>query len=121
MLDRSGDDHRLWSAARPNAAGGPLIWESPLRTGNLRDPNGPHVTFAQESLIDELAAAAKADPVEFRVKLLTAETKDDNAFRRARSIAAIANAIHDATGVRIRRVPLRKERVLAALKAAQVV
>src|SRR5439155_8249139 len=23
----------------------PLIWETPLRTGNLRDPNGPQVTF----------------------------------------------------------------------------
>jgi CO/xanthine dehydrogenase Mo-binding subunit len=33
-------------------------------------------------------------------------------------LAAIANAIHDATGVRIRRVPFRDERVLAALKAA---
>jgi len=35
-------------------------------------------------------------------------------------IAAVANAIFDATGVRIRRVPLRPERVLAALKAARV-
>ena len=33
---------------------------------------------------------------------------------------AIANAIFDATGVRIRRVPFRDARVLAALKAAQV-
>ena len=33
-------------------------------------------------------------------------------------IAAIANAIHDATGVRLRRPPFRSERVLAALKAA---
>jgi len=32
-------------------------------------------------------------------------------------IAAIANAIHDATGVRLRRPPFRRERVLAALKA----
>jgi CO/xanthine dehydrogenase Mo-binding subunit len=35
-------------------------------------------------------------------------------------MAAVANAIYDATGVRIRRVPFRKERVLAALKAANV-
>ncbi|HEY6372522.1 MAG TPA: molybdopterin cofactor-binding domain-containing protein, partial [Candidatus Sulfotelmatobacter sp.] len=35
-------------------------------------------------------------------------------------LAAIANAIYDATGVRIRRVPFRDDRVLAALKAAQV-
>jgi nicotinate dehydrogenase subunit B len=35
-------------------------------------------------------------------------------------IAAIANAIHDATGVRLRRVPFRDDRVLAALKAARV-
>ncbi len=52
----------------------PLVWETPLRTGNLRDPNGPQSTFAAESFIDELAAAAKADPVEFRMKLLTAST-----------------------------------------------
>ena len=31
------------------------------------------MTFAAESFIDELAAAAKADPVEFRMKLLTRE------------------------------------------------
>ena len=35
-------------------------------------------------------------------------------------IAAIANAIHDATGVRLHRPPFRKERVLAALRAANV-
>src|SRR6185312_12234855 len=50
----------------------PLVWETPLRTGNLRDPNGPQATFASESFIDELAAAAKADPLAFRLKLLTA-------------------------------------------------
>jgi CO/xanthine dehydrogenase Mo-binding subunit len=35
-------------------------------------------------------------------------------------IAAVANAIFDATGVRLRRAPFRAERVLAALKAANV-
>ena len=70
----------------------PLIWETPLRTGNLRDPNGPQVTFASESFMDEMAAAAKADPVEFRLKLLAAGTMDDAGFRRARSIAVIKAA-----------------------------
>jgi nicotinate dehydrogenase subunit B len=70
----------------------PLIWETPLRTGNLRDPNGPQVTFASESFIDELAVAAKTDPIEFRMKLLNASTMDDNAFRRARSIATLKAA-----------------------------
>jgi CO/xanthine dehydrogenase Mo-binding subunit len=70
----------------------PLVWETPLRTGNLRDPNGPQVTFAGESFIDELAAAAKADPVEFRLRLLQADTRDDAGFRRARSIACVKAA-----------------------------
>ena len=70
----------------------PMIWETPLRTGNLRDPNGPQVTFASESFIDELAVAANADPVEFRLKLLRASTTDDAAFKRARSIAVIKAA-----------------------------
>ena len=35
-------------------------------------------------------------------------------------IAAVANAIYDATGVRLRRVPFRDARVLAALKAEGV-
>ncbi len=75
-----------------HVVGLPAVWETPLRTGNLRDPNGPQVTFASESFIDELAAAANADPVEFRLNLLTAATTDDNGFRRARSIAVVKAA-----------------------------
>jgi CO/xanthine dehydrogenase Mo-binding subunit len=75
-----------------HVVGLPLVWETPLRTGNLRDPNGPQVTFASESFIDELAAAAKADPVEYRLKLLTASSTDDSGFKRARSIAVIKAA-----------------------------
>lgn len=82
----------------------PLVWETPLRTGNLRDPNGPQVTFASESFIDELAAAAKADPLAFRLKLLGATTTDDNAFRRARSIIAV-KAAADAYGWEARPSP----------------
>jgi nicotinate dehydrogenase subunit B len=69
-----------------------LAWEtippllenaSPLRTGHLRDPVGPQINFASESFIDELAAAAGADPVEFRLRHL----KDP------RSIAVVKAAI----------------------------
>jgi nicotinate dehydrogenase subunit B len=75
-----------------HVVGLPLVWETPLRTGNLRDPNGPQVTFASESFIDEMAAAANADPVEFRMKMLTASTADDTGFKRARSIAVLKAA-----------------------------
>jgi CO/xanthine dehydrogenase Mo-binding subunit len=69
----------------------PLVWETPLRTGNLRDPNGPQVTFAFESFIDELAQAAGADPVQFRLDMIEASA-EDSAFRRARSLAVIKAA-----------------------------
>lgn len=85
----------------------PLVWETPLRTGNLRDPDGPQVTFASESFIDELAAAAKADPVAFRLKLLEARTSDDSGFKRARSIAVI-KAAADAYGWETRPSPSRR-------------
>ena len=70
----------------------PAIWETPLRTGNLRDPNGPQPTFAAESFIDEAAAAAKTDPLAFRMKMLQAGDHDDSGFRRARSLAVLKAA-----------------------------
>jgi len=66
----------------------PMTWETPLRTGNLRDPNGPQVTFAFESFVDELAAAAKADPVQFRLDMLQGAS-EDAVFRKARSLAVV--------------------------------
>lgn len=70
----------------------PLAWETPLRTGNLRDPDGPQVTFASESFIDELAAAARQDPLAFRVRLIEARQADDSGFKRARSLACLRAA-----------------------------
>lgn len=52
-----------WEVVAPWLANG-----SPLRTSHLRDPLGPQIHFASESFIDELAAAAGADPVEFRFR-----------------------------------------------------
>jgi len=75
-----------------HVVGLPLVWETPIRTGNLRDPDGPQVTFAAESFIDEVAVAAGADPVAFRMELLEASTEDDSGFKRARSIACLRAA-----------------------------
>jgi CO/xanthine dehydrogenase Mo-binding subunit len=75
-----------------DVVGLPAIWETPLRTGNLRDPNGPQSTFAAESFIDEAAAAAKTDPLDFRMKLIQGATDDDGGFRRARSLAVLKAA-----------------------------
>ena len=41
---------------------------SPLRATHLRDPEGPATSFAVESFIDEVAAAAGVDPIEFRLQ-----------------------------------------------------
>ncbi len=69
----------------------PMIWETPLRCGNLRDPNGPQVTFAFESFIDEMAAAANADPVEFRLDMIE-KSEEDARYRKVRSLATVRKA-----------------------------
>jgi nicotinate dehydrogenase subunit B len=50
----------------------PAFYEtaSPLRTTHLRDPEGPATSFAVESFMDEIAAAAGVDPLDFRLKYL---------------------------------------------------
>lgn len=45
---------------------------SPLRSSHMRDPAGPQMHFASECFIDELALAAQADPIDFRLRHLTA-------------------------------------------------
>jgi CO/xanthine dehydrogenase Mo-binding subunit len=46
------------------------VIESPFWTGPLRSPNRLQNTFAHECMMDELAAAAKADPVAYRLSHL---------------------------------------------------
>lgn len=50
-----------------------LHWlqESPLRSSSFRSLGGAGNTFANESFVDELAAAAHADPLEFRLRYLS--------------------------------------------------
>ncbi len=73
-----------------DVVGLPEVWETPVRTGNLRDPNGPQAAFASESFIDEVAVAAKTDALEFRMRMLTGGAGSD--ARRARSLAVLKAA-----------------------------
>ena len=56
---------------------------SPLRSTHLRDPEGPATSFAVESFIDELAAAAGVDPLDLRVKHI-----DEPRAKNALTVAA---------------------------------
>jgi CO/xanthine dehydrogenase Mo-binding subunit len=89
-----------------------LAWEvvpplldrcSPLRTSHLRDPLGPEVHFGSEQFIDEIAAAVKADPVEFRLQYITAPRD-----------AAIVKAVAEKAGWIPRRAPAQRGRALHA-------
>jgi nicotinate dehydrogenase subunit B len=60
---------------------------SPLRTGHFRDPLGPETHFASESFIDEVALAAGADPVAFRLRYL----KDPRAVAAVKAAAEKAS------------------------------
>jgi nicotinate dehydrogenase subunit B len=59
--------------------------DSPFFTGPLRSPARIQNTFANESFIDELAAAAKVDPVEFRLRYI-----GDKRLRDALTVVAKA-------------------------------
>jgi len=64
-----------------------LIRQSPLRTSALRALGGHANAFAIECFMDELAAAAGADPVEFRLRHL----KDARAKAVIEKVAKMAN------------------------------
>ncbi|HXX38247.1 MAG TPA: molybdopterin cofactor-binding domain-containing protein [bacterium] len=59
---------------------------SPLRTSNLRAPSQPATTFGGESFVDEMAAALRVDPVEFRLRYL----------RSPRDVAVVQAAVQHA-------------------------
>jgi CO/xanthine dehydrogenase Mo-binding subunit len=60
---------------------------SPFYTGPLRSPSRIQNTFAHESFIDEVAAVAKADSVEFRLRHL----KDERVIDVLKGAAKLAN------------------------------
>ena len=71
---------------------------SPLRSAHLRDPVGPQIHFASESFIDEVAAIANADPIEFRLRHI----KDPRDI-------ALLNAVKEKSGWQSRPSPRRDQ------------
>ncbi len=55
----------------------------PLRTSQLRAPGDPARCFATESLLDEIAADFKQDPVAFRLRYLTQDKRGTECLKAA--------------------------------------
>jgi nicotinate dehydrogenase subunit B len=55
----------------------------PLRTASLRSPGEPPRVFATESFVDEIAAALRMDPVQFRLAYLKNNKRVSEALRSA--------------------------------------
>src|SRR5439155_949844 len=115
----------------------------PIRTSSLRSLGAFLNVFAIESFMDELAAAAGADPVEFRLAHLT-DPRGRRVIEQAAQMSgwagrggwpardqpetgagevaqgpvagAIGNAVADAVGVRVRGLPLTREQVARAIE-----
>ena len=64
-------------------------YQTGLRTAHMRDPNGPQATFASEQFVDEVAAALKRDPIEFRLAYLDPSMagRDVNVIEQVRKAA----------------------------------
>lgn len=60
--------------------------ETPLRPSWIRTPGRMQNTFANEAFLDELAAAAGADPAEFRLRILD-DARGVEVLRRAMALA----------------------------------
>ena len=81
-----GGDGIPYAFANRKAMAATIPWmmnPNPLRTGNLRAPYGQGRCFATESQMDEMAAAASIDPVEFRLRYLGSNTRASDVLRAA--------------------------------------
>ena len=72
-----------------------VMTPNPLRTGNLRAPYSQARCFAAEAQMDDMAAAAGVDPVDFRLRYLTGATNQ--------RVAAVLRAVAQRAGWQPRR------------------
>jgi nicotinate dehydrogenase subunit B len=72
-----------------NVVSSKWAYQTGLRTAHFRDPNGPQTTFASEQFVDEVAAALKVDPIEFRLSHFdpVAATRDIHVIQEVRKAA----------------------------------
>jgi len=73
-----------------------LVERSPVRSSSLRGLGSPQNTFANESFIDELAALAGADAIDYRIRHL----KDERAIEVLRAVRDLAKWETRASGTR---------------------
>jgi isoquinoline 1-oxidoreductase beta subunit len=71
----------------PNQSVGTVIHDTGLRVGYLRSVSHALNVFANESFIDEMAAAAGKDPYEYRLSLLDKQPRYANVLKLAASKA----------------------------------
>ncbi len=77
---------------------GHRLTESPIRTSAMRSLGGYFNVFAIESMVDEAAAVAGADPVEFRLAHLPDE-RGRRVLRLAAEAAGWGRAVPEGTGL----------------------
>ena len=102
-----------------------LIMGRRARICALRGVAASYTAFAAESFIDEIASETSADPFALRMnevpEIDVKMVQTDNAPSGAGELGvpmiapAIANAVFDVVGVRVRHVPFLPERILNAL------
>jgi CO/xanthine dehydrogenase Mo-binding subunit len=81
----------------PRAIRGHVVTEAPLRVSAMRSLGAFHNVFAIESFLDELAADAGADPVDFRLAHLT-DPRARAVIERAAAESGWGTALPEAVG-----------------------
>lgn len=91
----------------PNVAVGMSMMPLGVPTGPLRAPSGNGIAFVMQSFIDELAHAARRDPLQFRLDLIGEPRRLDNPEYDAGRIRAVLELVAQKAGWGTRELPAR--------------